>query len=82
MAPRASQGPDEVYADPGYQKDNEKRYPLTLNGKPDKGRIQAAYSYISQKSNQAPYTDNQVKAIMAKIMTAGNKMGISYKAGS
>jgi len=77
-----SQGPAETYADPGYQADNMKRYPLTLNGVPNRKRIMAAYAYINIPANDTPYTAAQIASMKSRIMAAGRKMGITYDADS
>jgi hypothetical protein len=78
MPPKTSQGPGETYADPGYQKDGQKRYALTLNGVLNQKRIRAAYSYINQKDNQSPYTAAQVADIISRIQAAGKKVGVKF----
>jgi hypothetical protein len=62
---------DVPYADPGYQKDGKKRYPL------DKDHIRAALAYFSKPSNREPYSSDQVKAIWGRIKSAASKAGIS-----
>jgi HK97 family phage prohead protease len=57
------------YADPGYQADKKKRYPLTAD------KVQAAWSYINQDKNQTPYTSAQLASIKGKIKTAMTKFG-------
>jgi hypothetical protein len=53
------------YADPGYQDDGKKRYPLDTEK-----HIRAAWSYIHTEDNQKPYTAEQVDKIKAKIVSA------------
>ncbi len=59
------------YADPGYQKDKVKRYPLD-----SEAHCRAAWSYINMPKNAAKYTSEQVKAIKGRIKAAAKKYGI------
>lgn len=56
---------DVEYADPGYQDDKKKRYPLDTEK-----HIRAAWNYIHKPKNAAKYTAEQVKSIKAKIVAA------------
>jgi Escherichia/Staphylococcus phage prohead protease len=56
---------DVSYADPGYQDDGKKRYPVDTEA-----RIRAAWSYINMPRNQQPYTSDQVAKIKARIVAA------------
>lgn len=56
---------DVTYADPGYQKDKKKRYPLDTAA-----HIRAAWSYINQGKNAKMYSSSQVDSIKAKIVSA------------
>lgn len=60
-----------TYADPGYQKDKVKRYPINTAK-----HVKAAWSYINQKKNAAKYTPSQVSAIKGRIKSAAKKFGI------
>jgi hypothetical protein len=60
------------YADPGYQKDKVKRYPIDT-----KAHAKAAWSYINQVDNQKLYTAAQLKRIRARIKAALNKFGVN-----
>lgn len=60
------------YADPGWQSDGKKRYPLDTEK-----HVRAAWSYINQDSNQEAYSAKQVQQIKAKIKTAAKKLGIA-----
>jgi HK97 family phage major capsid protein/HK97 family phage prohead protease len=62
---------DVTYADPGYQKDKKKRYPLDT-----KEHVKAAWSYINMPKNQSAYTSAQVSSIKSKIRAAAKKFGI------
>jgi phage head maturation protease len=53
------------YADPGFQADGKKRYPLD-----SEEHIRAAWSYIHQRNNGASYTDEQLDQIKARIIAA------------
>jgi len=56
---------DVEYADPGYQEDKRKRYPIDTEG-----RIRAAWNYIHKPSNQSFYSREQVDRIKARIVAA------------
>jgi hypothetical protein len=53
------------YADPGYQSDGKRRYPIDTER-----HIRAAWSYINEPKNAAPYTGDQLKRIKDKIIAA------------
>lgn len=59
------------YADPGYQDDKAKRYPLDT-----KAHARAAWSYINQPRNAKMYTAAQLKRIKARIVKALTKFGV------
>jgi hypothetical protein len=61
---------DVQYADPGYQKDGKKRYPLDTAK-----HVKAAWSYINQKDNASVYTPKQLARIKSKIKAAMKKIG-------
>lgn len=63
--------PGSNYADPGYQKDKKKRYPLDT-----KVHVKAAWGYINKPANQKPYTAAQLRRIKAKIKAAASKFGV------
>ena len=65
------------YADPGYQSDKVKRYPLDT-----KAHAKAAWSYINQKDNAALYTANQLKRIRGRIKAALKKFGVDVSGES
>ena len=56
---------DVKYADPGYQSDKKKRYPID-----SEAHIRAAWSYINKPKNSGKYSAEQVKSIKAKIVAA------------
>jgi HK97 family phage prohead protease len=56
---------DGDFADPGYQSDRRKRYPL--HSEP---HIRAAWAYIHRPRNAAKYTPDQVDRIKARIVAA------------
>jgi phage head maturation protease len=62
---------DVVYADPGYQEDKKKRYPIDTED-----HVRAALSYFSMPKNHKGYTSEQVKQIMGRIKAAARKFGI------
>lgn len=62
---------DVTYADPGYQKDGKKRYPLDT-----KAHVRSALSYINQKDNAAQYTAKQLALVKGRIKAAAKRFGI------
>jgi hypothetical protein len=64
---------DVRYADPGYQSDNKKRYPLDTEA-----RVRSAWTYINVASNAGKYSSDQLARVKAAIKAAGRKLGISY----
>ena len=65
------------YADPGYQADKKKRYPLDT-----KARAKSAWSYINQGDNAKAYTGPQLKRIKQRIMKALKRFGVTVTAES
>jgi hypothetical protein len=65
---------DVVYADPGYQKDKKKRYPLDT-----KKHVLAAWSYINQGDNAKEYSSSQLSRMKSRIKKAAKKMGINIE---
>ena len=63
---------DVKYADPGYQKDGKKRYPID-----SKEHCLAAWSYINQSSNASKYSSAQLKSIKGRIKSALKKYGVT-----
>jgi HK97 family phage major capsid protein/HK97 family phage prohead protease len=63
---------DVSYADPGYQKDKKKRYPLD-----SKDHVKAAWSYINQPGNAGKYSPEHLGPIKDKIKAAAKKFGIT-----
>lgn len=61
-----------TYADPGYQKDGKKRYPLDTEK-----HVRAAWGYINQADNAKLYTAAQLKRVKGKIKSAAKKLGIN-----
>jgi hypothetical protein len=53
------------YADPGYQLDRRKRYPIDTDR-----NIRAAWNYINNPDNAKKYTEDQLKRIKATIIAA------------
>jgi hypothetical protein len=66
---------DVTYADPGYQEDGKKRYPLDTEA-----HVRAAWSYINQGDNAKAYTPEQLKSIKGKIQSAMKKLGATVAA--
>lgn len=62
---------DVPYADPGYQADKKKRYPLHT-----KVKVRAAWSYINQQKNASKYTPGQLRLIKGRIKAAAKRFGI------
>ena len=56
---------DVEYADPGYQGDKKKRYPIDTEK-----HIRAAWNYINKPKNGGKYSADEVKRIKAKIVAA------------
>jgi phage head maturation protease len=56
------------YADPGYQTDGKKRYPVDTER-----HIRAAWNFINRPSNARRYTVEQLGKIKAKIIAAWKK---------
>jgi chromosome segregation ATPase len=59
------------YADPGYQKDGVKRYPIDTEA-----HARAAWSYIHQASNSDKYNADQLASIRTKISAALERFGV------
>lgn len=62
---------DVEYADPGYQNDKQKRYPIDTEE-----HVRAAWSYINQEKNANMYTAEQLANVKSRIKTAAKKFGI------
>jgi uncharacterized protein DUF6582 len=60
-----------TYADPGYQSDGKKRYPVDT---PE--HVKAAWSYINQSGNAGKYSSSQLASIKAKIKKAAKSKGV------
>lgn len=63
-------GPVE-YADPGYQADGQKRYPIDTAD-----HVRAAWSYVNQADNAKLYSAEQLANIKERIIRAAKKFGI------
>lgn len=63
---------DVTYADPGYQSDKKKRYPLDT-----KDHCKAAWSYINQPGNAKAYSPENLAKVKAKIKGALKKFGVT-----
>jgi hypothetical protein len=66
---------DVTYADPGYQKDKQKRYPLDT-----KSHAKSAWSYINQADNARLYTSAQLKRIKQRIVKSLKGFGVQVAA--
>ena len=74
MAGREPYG-DVAYADPGYQSDGKKRYPID-----SEEHVRAALSYFGKPANRSRYTSAQQATIYKRIRSAAHKFGIdSYE---
>ena len=65
---------DVTYADPGYQKDGVKRYPVDT-----KDHALAANSYINQAKNAAKYSPEHLKAVKGRIKAALRRFGVNVE---
>lgn len=63
--------PSGTYADPGYQSDGLKRYPVDT---PE--HVRAALSYIGKGSNASKYSSGDLAKVKARIYRAAKSMGI------
>ena len=59
-----------TYADPGYQSDGTKRYPLDTPA-----HVRAAWSYINMPKNAGKYSSSQAAAIKSRIRAAMKRIG-------
>ncbi|MGH3978093.1 MAG: DUF6582 domain-containing protein [Pseudonocardiaceae bacterium] len=62
---------DVEYADPGYQADKKKRYPLDTED-----HVRAAWSYINQEDNAKKYSAADLKKVKARIKAAMKRLDI------
>ncbi len=62
---------DVTYADPGYQDDGQKRYPLDTEA-----HCRAAWSYINQADNAAKYSSSELATIKGRIKAALQRYGV------
>lgn len=69
--PQAPYGTKVDYADPGYQTDGQKRYPLDTER-----HVRSAWAYINMPKNEKFYTAQQLKSIKDKIKAAAKRYGI------
>lgn len=66
---------DVEYADPGYQSDGVKRYPLDTET-----HIRAAWAYINMPRNASKYSREDLRKVRAKIAAAMRKLGVDVSA--
>jgi HK97 family phage prohead protease len=62
---------DVAYADPGYQSDGQKRYPIDTAE-----HVRAAWSYINKGTDSDKYSATQLASIKSRIEAAAKKFGI------
>lgn len=62
---------DVAYADPGYQDDGQKRYPLD-----SETHCRAAWSYINQADNAAKYSADELALVKGRIRAALQRYGV------
>jgi HK97 family phage prohead protease len=62
---------DVQYADPGYQDDGVKRYPLD-----SESHVRAAWSYINMPKNARKYSPAELAKVKGRIKAAARKFGI------
>jgi|GEM_PF-1025135 len=62
---------DVEYADPGYQSDKQKRYPIDTEE-----HARAAWSYINKASNASAYSSEDLAKVKGRIKAACKKFGI------
>ena len=73
-----TEAPSGSYADPGYQADKQKRYPVDT---PE--HVRAALSYIGKRSNASKYSPGDLAKVKAAIYRAAKRHGIdAYKSVS
>jgi Mu-like prophage I protein len=68
---------DVTYADPGFQADKKKRYPLD-----SEEHCRAAWSYISMPKNAAKYSPEDLAKVKAKIRAALKRYGAEVQAAA
>jgi hypothetical protein len=68
---------DVEYADPGYQDDGTRRYPLDTED-----HVRAAWSYINQARNAAKYSAADLKKVKARIKAAMRRLDITVSENS
>jgi HK97 family phage prohead protease len=63
---------DVTYADPGYQQDGKKRYPLD-----NVAHAKSAWAYVNVPANGSAYNSEQLASMKAKIRAALTKFGVT-----
>lgn len=63
------------YADPGYQADKKKRYPLD-----SADHVRAAWNFINIQSYASKYNASQLRSIIQRIRSAAKKFNITLSA--
>lgn len=64
---------DVEYADPGYQSDGKKRYPIDTHD-----HCVAAWDYINQANNASKYSPQHLAEVKGRIKAAGKNYGINF----
>jgi hypothetical protein len=65
------------YADPGYQGDKKKRYPLDTEK-----HVRSAWSYINQADNAAKYSAADLKKVKTRVKAAMKRLDIQVSENS
>ena len=60
------------YADPGYQKDKQKRFPIE-----NASNVRAAWAHINESENASSYTAAQLARVKSRIKSAAKKFNIN-----
>ncbi len=68
---KANQDMDGPWADPGYQSDKRKRYPLN-----NAAKVRSALRYIGVQKNRDKYSTDDLKKVETRIHAAAKKFGI------
>jgi len=68
---------DVTYADPGYQQDGVKRYPIDT-----KEHAKAAWGYINQAGNAGKYSPENLAKVKGRIKAAAKRFGIEISDNS
>lgn len=74
---RAAAAPygDVAYADPGYQADGQKRYPIDTAA-----HVRSAWSYVNQAKNASKYSAADLAKVKLAIKAAAKRTGVDISA--